>query len=149
MKSSIGQRLRLALIHVITPLTFGWGGIFYWFYFRKTDYEMAHSAINATLWFVSLSILANILAFPMIIAKIILDIMDSYNGIVGSTTYDMNTLLLPIIYFSVICSSGVIAAIFEIGGKRSRYPLPGRWATGFVEGYFQRKRWMLVKKSEG
>lgn len=148
MKSSIGQRLRLALIHVITPLTFGWGGIFYWFYFRKTDYEMAHSAINATLWFVSFSILVSILSFPVAIVVITTSLLDSFNAVAERSTYAL-TALLPIVCIAVSWGSGMIAAIFEIGGKGPRYPLPGRRATGFVEGYFQRKRWMLGEKKEG
>lgn len=148
MMPPIGQRLRLALIHVITPLTFGWCGIFYWFYFRKTDYEMAHSAINATLWYASITILTGIIAYPVAIAIIISNLMDTYNGIAGRTTYD-TIMWLAIVFFAIICGSGFLAAMFEIGGHRSRYPLPGRRATGFVEGYFQRKRWMLGEKREG
>ncbi len=142
MKSSIDKRLRLALIHVITPITFGWGGIFSWFYFRKTDYEMAHSALIATLWIVSISILECIYAGFVTIAIIAMAVLDWFDGSLG-IIHIVLIVSLPIVFITVSWGSGLIAAIVEIRGKKSRYPLPGRRTTDFAEGYFQRKRWML------
>ena len=142
MKSSIDQRLRLALIHVITPMTFGWGGIFFWIYYRKRDYEAAHSALNATLWLVSISILACICSGFMTFAIIAMAVLDWFDGSLG-IIHIVLIVSLPIVFITVSWGSGMIAAIYEIRGKRSRYPLPGRRATDFIEGYFQRKRWML------
>ena len=142
MKSTNDQRLRLALIHVITPISFGGCGIYFWIHYRKRDYEAAHAALITTLWFVSISILACIYACFMPFAIVAMAALDWFDGSLGIILIVL-VVSFPIVFITVSWGSGMIAAIYEIRGRRSRYPLPGRRITDFIEGYFQSKRWML------
>lgn len=148
MKSTNDQRLRLALIHVLTPISFGGCVIYFWIYYRKRDYEAAHAALITTLWFVSFSILACIYACFMIFAIIAMAVLDLFDGSLG-IILAVSIVSLPILFITVSWGSGMIAAIYEIRGKRSRYPLPGRRTTDFVESYLQRRGWMLREHDDG